>query len=381
MNNPAQEPRHASRRRSPLIRLAGRYVRLTTRVVPPLGRRSRAVRLAVAAGLLVPLVASLAAPVAVALTAREPAVAAMLVGMTELVGLGVAACVLYLRRISRTLEVRSTRIEASLTRTARTVNRIHDRSQRQGVRSLELAQNLRAVDRTVRRLSQGQPLLTELGAAEQRLKDSQESQFRQYQAMVNLFHLVTPRAAVPPLGGWAAAPDLALLLTDELLRVRPKTVVECGSGVTTLFLALAISQYELPTRLVTLEHEEQYWAQTRALLDRHGVAQFADVRHAPLRATSLEGHRPPWYDDDALEGVQDVGLLFVDGPPGIVGGHARRPALPLLKDRLAPTCTVILDDMHRVDEQQVADEWAAMLPDFERADADLQRGAAVFRRG
>ena len=63
-----------------------------------------------------------------------------------------------------------------------------------------------------------------------------------------------------------------------------------------------------------------------------------------------------WYDDAVVAAGLDaalqgdlIDLLLVDGPPAYAVGHglARYPALPVLRDRLAPGATVVLDDVER----------------------------------
>ena len=200
------------------------------------------------------------------------------------------------------------------------------------------------------------------------------------QATQNLFALVTPRGPVPQMVGYVAAPDVLLLLVHKFLTLRPTLAVECGSGTSTLFLALAAQQYGIDCRLVCLEHQRAYAEGTRALLEDHGVGHLVDVRHAPLTATSLPDHPGPWYDPAAFEDLHDIGLAFVDGPPGDVGPQARYPMVPLLRDRLADRCVILLDDMNRADERGVGERWMAQLEGFDYRFLPLARGVGVFTR-
>ena len=73
------------------------------------------------------------------------------------------------------------------------------------------------------------------------------------------------------------------------------------------------------------------------------------------------GTTRPRYDAglDAAIGSDVIDLLVVDGPPAFAVGfaHARYPALPVLRDRLAPGATVVLDDVERPGEQEVLRRW------------------------
>lgn len=201
------------------------------------------------------------------------------------------------------------------------------------------------------------------------------------QATQNLFALVPPRGLVPPMVGYVAAPDVLLVLVQKLLSNRPSLAIECGSGTSTLFLALAAQQYGVDCRLVSLEHNPAYAESTRALLDDHGVGHLVEVRDAPLTPTALTDHPGPWYDPAAYADLHDIGLVFVDGPPGDVGPQARYPLVPLLADRLASSCTIVLDDMNRADERGVAERWRLQLEGFRYQSLPIIRGAGVFTRG
>ena len=150
------------------------------------------------------------------------------------------------------------------------------------------------------------------------------------QATQNLFALVAPRGPVPSMVGYVASPDVLLVLVQKFLTLRPSLTIECGSGTSTLFLALAAQQHGVPGRIVSLENNREYAEGTRALLAEHGVGHLAEVRYAPLTPTTLPDHEGSWYDPAALEDLHDIGLAFVDGPPGSGGPQARYPMVPLL---------------------------------------------------
>jgi protein-L-isoaspartate O-methyltransferase len=203
----------------------------------------------------------------------------------------------------------------------------------------------------------------------------------QTQALTNLFRLVEPLGVIPPMGGWAASPDVIAVLVDDLLTHRPGLVVECGSGVSTLWLALVAQTYELPTRIVSLDHDAHLAELTRQSLVQHAVDHLVEVRAAPLAPTELPGHKTNWYETSAIADLHDVGLLFVDGPPDAIGPLARFPAVPLLRDRLAARATVVLDDVVAPSEKEVAMRWQVLLADFQMDSLQLQKGAVRFRRG
>lgn len=203
---------------------------------------------------------------------------------------------------------------------------------------------------------------------------------KRVQDIVTLFEMVPIRSGLPALGLWTASADLLVELVDRVVHERPTTVVEGGSGVSTVVMALAAKEHGLPTRIVALEHQEAWAEHTRAMLERHGVAEYAEVRLAPLAPTSLDGHETPWYDAAAIADLTDVGLVLVDGPPEGTGPRARYPMVPLLKDQLAARCTILVDDTDRPGDADVVERWRPLLPDFEFDVLRLDKGAALLTR-
>lgn len=205
--------------------------------------------------------------------------------------------------------------------------------------------------------------------------------YRQLEANQILRDAVHVTGPTPPLRGWAASPDVLALLVSELHRNRPTTIVECGSGASTAWLAMACRTLGLDARVVSLEHEDRFAVQTRELVAACGVEDLVEVRCSPLvELASLDDFEGSWYSPDLLDGVHDIGLVFVDGPPADTNLLARFPALPVLYPRLAATATIVLDDTIRDEERVIAERWMAWADDLVQADYPLEKGAAVFHR-
>jgi hypothetical protein len=227
---------------------------------------------------------------------------------------------------------------------------------------------------------QQQPQLPKGVATVAHLRKERDHIAKRVQDIVNLFQMVPIRSGIPPLGLWTASADLLVELVDRFVEQRPITVVEGGSGVSTVVLALAAKEHGIPTRIVALEHQPEWAEHTRRMLERHGVADLAEVRIAPLQPISLEDHSTPWYDESAIADLTDVGLVLVDGPPEGTGPRARYPMVPLLRDKLAARCTIVVDDTARPGDADVVERWRPLLPGFDLELLKLDKGAAVLSR-
>lgn len=296
----------------------------------------------------------------------------VLVLQVGLLGIGL----LLVRRVSRSVSAQE-----------RTGGLVHRRTKRLIRLGREAAQRDRSLHRRVDDLDRQLATITKEArrdtANDRTLSDRRHlNTQRQVQALLALGTTVDLSGAAVPAGGWPASPDLLLLCTQLLRDESPVTLVECGSGLSTLYLALTVAQYDLPTKVVALEHDEKYATLTRELLARHGVAEHAEVRLAPLAEAGIPGHETPWYDPKALEGLDQIGVLLVDGPPADTGPQSRYPAVPLLADRLARRCVVVMDDTIRVQEKEIAQRWAQEHPDLElELLGDYQKGVGLLRRG
>ena len=73
---------------------------------------------------------------------------------------------------------------------------------------------------------------------------------------------------------------------------------------------------------------------------------------------------------------------LVDGPPSTTGPLARFPAVPLLKERFAERCLILMDDMQRPSDLDTAAQWEPLLTDFDyRLETAYEKHLGVFSRG
>lgn len=181
----------------------------------------------------------------------------------------------------------------------------------------------------------------------------------QVRALVNIRPLAGPLPL--DLGGWAADPVMADTTVRVLLRRKPGLVVECGSGWTTLLIARCLEEMG-HGKVIAFEHATEFADRARRLLEGRGAGARAEVVHAPLEDRRIDGRAWSWYGPGAESAVNaPIDVLVVDGPPGHLASRSRYPAVPLLREHLAPACTIVLDDGCREDERWIARQWAREL--------------------
>lgn len=198
------------------------------------------------------------------------------------------------------------------------------------------------------------------------------------EAYLQLQRLVDLPAPMPRAGTWAASEDLLLWLVGRVLRTRPHLIVDLGSGQSSVWMAAALRQTGAPGRVVAIDHDSSYAEQTRQLAEQQGLSRWLEVRDAPLVSVTIADRTSDWYEPGVFEDLHGIDLLCVDGPPGAGAPQARWPALPILRDRLAPGAVVILDDLIRRDEQEIIAEWSQRFPSMTVETLGFEKGAAIL---
>ncbi len=208
-----------------------------------------------------------------------------------------------------------------------------------------------------------------------------EQNYRQLEALFSLYTQLDLQATLPPMRGWNIAPDFAAVLLELVRRQQPQVVLNLGAGVSTLIIAYVLKELG-SGRVIAVDHQADHAALIQAQLEQHGVADVAEVIHAPLRTVTWQEANWVWYDPDALQDVTRVSLMVVDGPPQYNSPQSmiRYPAVPLLWECLGAQSLILLDDIHRADEANILQRWLDEFALEPLQRFQTERGAALLRR-
>jgi predicted O-methyltransferase YrrM len=163
------------------------------------------------------------------------------------------------------------------------------------------------------------------------------------------------------LSGWAADAVFINNAVRIIVDIRPRLILECGSGKSTIILGRCLRALG-QGQLISLDHDPRYAQRTRELLQLHSLEDVVTIVTAPL-VPSRSGTRDYlWYGPEYEPLItRPIDVLLVDGPPGSSGQMSRYPAVPLLQSRLAPECWILLDDGDRPAERAIARTWSTEL--------------------
>jgi hypothetical protein len=160
--------------------------------------------------------------------------------------------------------------------------------------------------------------------------------------------------------GWELAPDVLRLLTALVAHVRPRHVIEFGSGLSTLVLARAAAALE-DSVVSSIEHDPRFArASAEALVDAEGGSRVS-LQCAPLVARVWAGALHPTYllNASALASRRPSEIVLIDGPPAVLGGRAG--TLYQALEYAQCGSIVLVDDAARDEESTALTAWQERL--------------------
>jgi predicted O-methyltransferase YrrM len=176
-----------------------------------------------------------------------------------------------------------------------------------------------------------------------RFASKRVSDERAIQALTGIYRLLNPTRPLPYFRNAALSTDTILDYIHLIEQLRPETIVELGSGSSTI-----VAAYQLKNngngRVIALDHDERWGGITSDWLMEHELTSWAEVRIAPLEPAIIDGKSYKWYKLKILEDVEKIDLLLIDGPPDIYGFGLRYPGLHYLASRLGENGVIVVDD-------------------------------------
>jgi predicted O-methyltransferase YrrM len=183
----------------------------------------------------------------------------------------------------------------------------------------------------------------------------------------------------PPQDEYAIAWQGMQFLARLVEVVRPRRVIEFGSGCSTVVLAELVRR--CGGRVLSFDHKRKFARRSAAVLSERGLDQIAKVVRRPLTLRRYGLKLLPAYNI-YWEQIQDFTaceVAFVDGPPGWIG---REPTLYELFPRMALGGWIVVDDTNRRSERRWLETWRAAFGDALETAVfpEIGEGVAVLRK-
>lgn len=183
---------------------------------------------------------------------------------------------------------------------------------------------------------------------------------------------------LPVTEHWSAAPDFLEMISDYCLKNKPRVILECSSGTSSLILSRCCQMNKVG-HVYSLENGEEFVDQTNQQLDSFVLSKYCDVIYSPLQDLRLGEEIYQWYAINDLPDAE-IDMLVIDGPPGFLQKHSRYPALPMLSKKMAEHCAIFLDDAARDDEQELVERWLNENPNFQAEYIKNERGCYILKK-
>ncbi|MFD2515638.1 class I SAM-dependent methyltransferase [Pontibacter locisalis] len=148
--------------------------------------------------------------------------------------------------------------------------------------------------------------------------------------------------------------SLSLILNDIVIN-RRKSIVELGSGFSTIVIAKLIQINNLSCKFLSIEHDPEWIILQKELLKNEGLEGIVEIQLMPL----ISG----WYCEKFIANINKspgfIDCLIVDGPPAYSKEieDSRRPALYKLNESLAVNSFILLHDTDRLGESEIIKSW------------------------
>lgn len=201
------------------------------------------------------------------------------------------------------------------------------------------------------------------------------------EAIQKINEILHPDFPLPFQKGWAILPDFTLELINLIKEGNSKsTIVECGSGLSTLILGYLAKNNNVG-HIISLEHNQQFYETTKRDLQVHCLDKFVTLIYAPLKQIQIDIEQWLWYDVSRLnEYINQIDLLLIDGPPGMIQKHSRYPAFPILKGLFNKNTVILLDDSFRNDESEITERWLLENPEFSANRINTDKGLCILKQ-
>ncbi|PSL01263.1 hypothetical protein [Cecembia rubra] len=138
-------------------------------------------------------------------------------------------------------------------------------------------------------------------------------------------------------------------IANDIVIHRPKTILEIGSGLSTMILNNLIKELDYRPEFISLDQDENW---QKHLLNYCDLVTFKNFEISEKNEYSKKG-KGKWFDipndSDLLN--YNFDLVIIDGPKGFESRFARYGILNFLKGKISKSSIIFLDDTNRNDEK------------------------------
>lgn len=204
-------------------------------------------------------------------------------------------------------------------------------------------------------------------------KEDIQHLYDQFAGLLQIQNAIKGEPVLRPMRGWAISPDAMTWILAELQERPSATVIEFGSGQSTIILAAVLKR--LQGRLISVEHDPEYFSIIRRQAEACGVADVIEYVHSPLIKIDDQCRS---YDVSAIP-ARSVDVALIDGPPTTNGLLTRFIPLRWAAENLAGGGVIFLDDSARNSERECLKKLIGIYPDLVYSEKSAEKGILEVR--
>lgn len=165
------------------------------------------------------------------------------------------------------------------------------------------------------------------------------------------------------IGDWSLDVKTINYLEEQIKKVRPKTILEFGSGISTVCLSRFMFEMWNSNKnmVISLEEDQKFAENTNNLVREIFGEKIAKIFIAPLRKYEYLGVEFLCYslskevEITLKENPPD--MIIIDGPVGKPEVKGRFGTIIIAKEFVKDEAIFFMDDAFRIDELKTAVEW------------------------
>ena len=176
-------------------------------------------------------------------------------------------------------------------------------------------------------------------------------------------------------GRWAMGESGFNEVLQMIREVKPARIVEFGSGISSIRLAMTFPNVEI----TSIENSLKFFNEVRALKEKYVPENLLNLKFSPLRFQRYGASFFLTYQP--VEVPESVDCVIVDGPPTMFTVRGREACLYQVYNSLRTGGVVIIDDYRRRSERMVVRNWCLTYPDsFEVEERHVGHHFAILKK-
>lgn len=198
------------------------------------------------------------------------------------------------------------------------------------------------------------------------IRNSKKMQYETF-ALTKLLKMFNDEIFLP-LTNWSMVPSEILHICNDIVINKRNSIVELGSGMSTLSIAKIIKIYDLDVVFTCIDNNKEWLDIVEGQLKKFSLEKCVTLIHAPITEIKKDYAKPNqklWYDTKVIDQVfnrhDEIDLLIVDGPFGGLTPFCRYSAVPFFRVKLSANFAIFLDDTNRKDELEILNDWIMLL--------------------